>query len=481
MLLPIVAGAGLLISGCSDRRKRQIYVASVVAVNMLITLGVIFFGPKEELTLIRFSEGMSLAFRVDGLSSVFGTMVSVLWTVTTFYSFEYMKHEGKETKFFSFFTMSFGVVVGLSFAANMLTFYLFYELLTLATLPLVMHAMDDKARSAGKKYLIYSMSGAAFAFIAMIFISQFGSLDFVMGGTLAAEKISGYKDVLLTVYLLGFMGFGVKAAVFPLHGWLPSASVAPTPVSALLHAVAVVKAGVFAIIRLTYYCFGTEFLYGTWVQYVVMGVVIFTIVFGSTMALRTSHFKRRLAYSTVSNLSYILFGVVLMTPAGLVGGLIHMIFHAVIKITLFFCAGAVLYKTHHEYVYTLEGFGKAMPVTMLTFAISSLGLIGVPPFAGFTSKWQLATAAVETGNPLAYVGIAALIISALLTALYLLSVVITAYFPKKDFRLEQVKDVADPNRLMTVPLTLLTAASVVLAVFPAPLINIFQQIAAGLF
>ncbi len=373
------------------------------------------------------------------------------------------------------------MIVGVAFSDNFLTLYLFYELLTLATLPLVMHSMDGKARYAGKKYLIYSLSGAAFAFIAMIFLLSYGStLDFIFGGVLDPAKTGGREALLQTVFVLGFFGFGVKAAVFPFHGWLPDASVAPTPVSALLHAVAVVKAGVFAVIRLTYYGFGCDFLRGSWAQTVVMAATAFTIVYGSAMALRTPHLKRRLAYSTVSNLSYILFSVTLMTPAGLVGGLSHMVFHAVIKITLFFCAGAIIYKTHREYVYELEGFGRSMPVTMAAFTIASLGLMGIPPLAGFVSKWNIATAAVDTGSPLAWAGVAALIISALLTALYLMAVVIRAYFPGKGFDPTSVKEVKDPNRLMTVPLIVLSVVSILLGLCASPLLAAFEKIAAGL-
>lgn len=481
VLFPILAGAAELVFHFKSRRAREVYVAAAVLVNAAAALVLIALAPEAPFVFLRFDNKMELALRVDGLSLVFGAMVSVLWPISTFYSFEYMKHEGRENKFFGWFTMSFGVVMGIAFSANLLTLYLFYELLTLATLPLVMHSMDEKALYAGKKYLLYSMSGAAFVFIGMVMILRYGtSLDFAMGGVLPAARIAGSENLLRLGYVLAFLGFGVKAAVFPLHGWLPAASVAPTPVSALLHAVAVVKAGVFAIIRLTYYSFGTELLRGSWAQDLVMLFTLVTILFGSSMALRTPHLKRRLAYSTVSNLSYILFGVTLMTPAGLTGGLLHMVFHAVIKITLFFAAGAILYKTHREYVYELEGFGRAMPVTMGAFTLSSLALMGVPPLAGFTSKWSLGTAAVEAGTPLALAGAAALIVSALLTALYLMQVVVKAYFPGKGFVRDRVKDVADPNGLMTVPFFLLMILLLLLSLYPAPLVTLFGWIAGGL-
>lgn len=481
VLFPILAGAAELLLNFKSRRAREVYVAAAVLLNTVFALLLVFFAPDGAFVFLRLSDKLEFAFRADGLAAVFASMVSVLWPISTFYSFEYMKHEGKENKFFGWFTMTFGVVVGIAFSANLLTLYLFYELLTLATLPLVMHSMDPKALYAGKKYLLYSMSGAALVFIGMVIVLSFGSsLDFSMGGAFSSAGTAGRENLLRAGYVLAFLGFGVKAAVFPLHGWLPSASVAPTPVSALLHAVAVVKAGVFAIIRLTYYSYGTELLRGSWAQNLVMAFTIVTIVFGSSMALRTPHLKRRLAYSTVSNLSYILFGVTLMTPAGLTGGLLHMIFHAVIKITLFFAAGAILYKTHREYVYELEGFGRAMPVTMGAFTISSLALMGIPPLAGFTSKWSLGTAAMEAGTPLAFAGAAALIVSALLTALYLIQVVVKAYFPSKGFSRERVKDVHDPNALMTVPFAALMLLLLILSLYPAPLVRLFGWIAGGL-
>ena len=280
---------------------------------------------------------------------------------------------------------------------------------------------------------------------------------------------------------MAFFGFGVKAAVFPFWRWLPKASVAPTPVTALLHAVAVVKSGIFAIIRLTYYSFGTTFLVGTWAQTVMLVFAAITIVFGSTVALRTPHVKRRFAYSTVSNLSYIIFGIAIMTPAGLAAGLLHMVYHAVIKITLFFTAGAILYKTHREYLYEMEGFGRLMPITFATMTITGLGLIGVPPFAGFHSKWALATAAVDSGNSMTYIGIVALILSALLTALYIFQVVIRAYFPRnKEYPEGYYEHVHDPNLYMTGTLIILAVVSVIIGFYPEPLIEILKNVAVGL-
>lgn len=474
VIFPVLAGAGLLCFPIKERKKLYQWVASIIILNALLALFAIVHCKGQVFELYKFTKVLDFVFRIDGLSALFGAMVSILWVLTTFYAFEYMKHEGFEQRFFSYFTMAFGVVLGIAFAGNMFTLYVFYEFLTLSTIPLVMHAMDGKARYAGKVYIIYMMIGASLAFIGFIFICMYGGNTlFTLGGTLNPELVKGNEDMLRFVFLLTFLGFGVKAAIFPFSKWLPTASVAPTPVTALLHAVAVVKSGVFAIIRLTYFAFGTGIIKGSWEQSLLMILAMITILYGSTMALRTPHVKRRFAYSTISNLSYIIFGVTLCTPAGLAAALLHMIFHAVIKITLFFGAGAILYKTHKEYMYEMAGLGKKMPIIFACIGIASLGLIGVPPFAGFFSKWALAEAAVATGNPLAYAGTAVLIISALLTALYCISLLAKAYFPAN----EEKSVGEDPNGFMTVPMIILAIVSVVIAVYPQPLMNIINAIA----
>lgn len=482
VIFPIIAGVALLPVKFKNRKQREVWVLSITIINTIFALYAIYFADAGVVTLFRFSERLSLTLHVDGLSKVFGTMVSVLWVITTVYAFEYMTHEGREDKFFAFFTMTYGVVLGVAFSGNFLTMYLFYEFLTLATLPLVMHAMDDKARHAGKTYIFYMMFGAALAFIAFVFLYCYGDgLEFVYGGVLNRQLVAGNEYTLQIVFLAAFFGFGVKAAVLPFYRWLPKASVAPTPVTALLHAVAVVKSGVFAIVRLIYFSFGTEFLIGSWAQSVMLIAAAITIVFGSTLALRMPHIKRRFAYSTISNLSYIVFGAALMTPAGLTAGLLHMIYHAVIKITLFFTAGAILYKTHREYLYEVEGFGRLMPITFLSMALTGVSLVGVPPFAGFHSKWALATAAVQSGNPVAYIGIFALIISAVLTALYIFYIIVRAYFPRKREYPEGYYDhVSDPNYYMTVPLVILTIITVVIGLFPSNLLSILEKVATGI-
>jgi multicomponent Na+:H+ antiporter subunit D len=486
ILVPMLLGIGLLVIQPKDRKVRNTYImATVIATAVLsgacIVLTYLQGSDLLACILVRFSESFSISLRIDGVSMVYGAIVSALWPLITIYALDYMSHEGHESRFFGFWLIAFGVVLGIAYSEDFLSLYLFYELLTLTTLPLVMHAMDEKARYAGRKYLIYSLSGAAFAFIGIVFLLNYGvgHLNFTYGGVLDMNRVAGNEQTLLVVFVGAFFGFGVKAAIFPFHGWLPDASVAPTPVSALLHAVAVVKAGAFAVLRLIYFGYGAEFLRGTWAQTVVMGATIATIVYGSARALRTPHLKRRLAFSTVSNLSYILFALTLMSPAGLLGGLTHMVYHAVIKITMFCCAGAIIHKSGREYVYELENFGRVMPVVFITFTVSSFALIGLPPLGGFAGKWMISEGAVASGNPLAYVGIGALILSTLLTTLYLMTIVVRAYFPIGKLDAEALEMIHDPGKAMTVPLVLLTTAGMMLALCSDRVIGFLTLVAQG--
>lgn len=480
MLLPVLTGASLPLFRFKARRFREWYVILSVVLTSLLLLAVLLGGTAQSVTLLKLTQDFSISFRTDGLSKVFLGLIAFLWPLATVYAFEYIQHEGMEDKFFSFYTITYGITIGVASSANLITLYLFYELLTFATIPLIMHAMSKRAINASKKYLAYSVGGASMAFIGIVILYASGNrnLDFVNGGFVGLG--SGDNTMLYLAYMMMFLGFGVKSAVVPLHGWLPAAGVAPTPVTALLHAVAVVKAGVFAIMRTTYYCFGPDVLRGTWVQYVTMGLAIITILYGSAMALKEQHIKRRLAFSTISNLSYILFGVTLMNSAGFAGAMAHMVFHGLMKITLFLCAGAIMYQTHKEYVPELYGFGKKMPVTFLTFSVGSLALFGIPLLPGFISKWMLATAAMEAGSIVAYLGIGALLLSAALTAGYLLPVVVKAYAPGADFQLESVQSVKDPNWYMKAPLVILCIAMFILGLNSNVLTQLLEQIAAGL-
>lgn len=479
ILLPIFCGAFVPVLPFKNRKQMEVYIETAVVLNSVLVIWMLFHRPQEVFTMFRLTGNLSISFRLDGLGTVFAAIVSLLWPLASLYAFEYMEHEGHEKVFFMFYTMTYGITLGIALSDDILTMYCFYEMLTLVTLPLIMHTLSRNAILASRTYLYYSLGGAAFAFIGMTFILIYGdNSQFIPGGVLNLVKIGDRTNVLLLVYVLCFMGFSVKTAMWPFGAWLPKAGVAPTPVTALLHAVAVVKAGAFAAIRVTYYSFGTEFLRGTWAQKVLLVFVIFTIVYGCSRALKETHFKRRLAYSTMSNLSYILFGAVLMSPAGLVGALSHMIFHALMKISSFFCAGAVICKTEKNYIHQLDGLGRKMPVVFTVFTISGLALMGVPGLPGFISKWNLAKAAVLDGGTLAVLGMGALLVSALLTAIYMMTISVRAFFPGRDFDYSRLEGVKDPGIQMLLPLVVFSVAMVVLGLHSQPVITALTELAS---
>lgn len=482
IFLPIIGGVLTPLLPFQNRKTMMWYLETIVLATSALVWKLLLNGTTEVFHIIHFVEDLSISFKIDGMSMVFAGLVSLLWPLAVLYSFEYMEHEEREKIFFMFYSITYGITLGIAFASDLLSMYFFYELLTLSTVPLVLHTLKREAILAARKYLYYSIGGAAFAMIGLVFVLIYGvTCEFQMGGVLNMALIGDKKNLLLWVYLLAFMGFGVKAAIWPLSSWLPDAGVAPTPVTALLHAVAVVKAGVFAMIRLTYYSFGTSFLRGTWVQNVVMGFAMFTIVYGCSMALKETHIKRRLAWSTVSNLSYVIFGISIMTPLGLAGALCHLVFHAVMKINAFFCAGAFMQRTGKSYIYEMDGMGRKMPVVFGCFTVSALGLMGVPGLAGFISKWNLAGAAVESMNVQAYFGIACLLISALLTALYMMNAVIRAFLPKRDFDYGKLSGVSDPGWKMCLPLLVFSASILMLGIFSGPLVRFFRDIADGMY
>ena len=477
--LPILGSLLIPVVPFRNRKGMCLYIETLVLVTSLVVALLLVGGTTRVFEVVHFVSDLSISFKIDGLTMVFAGLIAVLWPLATLYAFEYMEHEKYEKPFFMFYTMTYGVTLGIAFASDMVTMYFFYELLTLVTVPLVLHALNRESILAVRRYLYYSIGGAAFALMGMIFLIIYGdTCEFTLGGVMSSAVLAKHGDLLLWIYFFSFMGFGVKAAVFPLSSWLPQAGVAPTPVTALLHAVAVVNAGAFAIMRLTYYSFGTEFLRGTWVQNAVMAIVMFTIVYGCSRAVKETHIKRRLAWSTVSNLSYILFGATIMTPLGLVGALSHFVFHGCMKMCSFLCAGAFMHQTGRHHVYEMDGMGKRMKVVFGCFTVSALGLMGVPGLAGFISKWNLTAAAVESGNTLAYGGIACLLLSALLTAIYMLSVVVRAYFPKSETETEAV---ADPGWRMCLPLLICGALVVIFGLFSEPLIAFFRDIALGIY
>ena len=477
ILLPSVAAILATLLPFRKRVHWEIFLESAVILNSILVWYLLLHHSDSTFLLAHFTGDLSISFKVDGMSMVFAGLVSALWPFATLYAFEYMTKEEHEKVFFLFYTITYGVTLGIALAANLLTMYFFYELLTLVTVPLVMHTLTREAILASRKYLYYSLGGAAFAFIGMIMIIVYGTTtEFVLVGILDPVKIGSRTNILLIVYVMAFIGFGVKAALCPFNSWLPQAGVAPTPVTALLHAVAVVKSGAFAILRLTYYSFGTDFLRGTWAQTTVMLLTMFTIVYGCSRAVKETHLKRRLAYSTISNLSYILFGAALMTPLGMAGALSHLVFHAVIKISSFFCAGAIIHQTERNYVHELDGMGYKMPCVFGIFTVSALALMGVPPLAGFISKWNLARAAVDSGNVIAYFGIACLLLSALLTAIYMLTITVRAFFPAKGFDYGTLEGIQDPNWKMLVPLFVFTFFIIAFGIYSQPLTDFFCEV-----
>ena len=482
ILLPVIGGVLIPLLPFKSRKMRCIYTEAVVIITSVIVGALVCNGTTVVFHVVRFVNNLTISFKIDGLTMVFAGLVAVLWPLATLYAFEYMEHDKNDKVFFMFFTMTFGVTLGIAFASDILTMYVFYELLTLVTVPLVMHTLTREAIHAVRKYLYFSIGGAAFAIMGMIFIIIYGdTCEFVLGGILNAAAMAEHPTMLLWVFLFTFMGFGVKAAIWPLSSWLPQAGVAPTPVTALLHAVAVVNAGAFAIMRITYYSFGIEFLSGTWVQTVCMIIAMFTIVYGCSRAVKESHIKRRLAWSTVSNLSYIIFGAVIMTPLGLVGALAHFVFHGFIKMCSFLCAGSFMHVTGKKRVYEMDGMGRRMKCVFACFTVSALGLMGVPGFAGFISKWNLTLAAVDSQNPVAYAGIICLMVSAILTALYMLGVVSRAYFPRKEFSYETIADVKDPTWRMCVPLVICAVCVILMGLCSQPLIDFFHDVALGVY
>ncbi len=498
VFLPIIGGMILLalrshMKGGREENLLSGYVEGLVIVNSLLVLSLLWQrgripdGEELSLVLFRLFGSLTVKFKIDKMGAVFAGLVSFLWPLATLYSFEYMKREERKGTFFAFYTMTYGVTLGIALAGNLVTLYLFYEMLTLVTFPLVLYPMTREAVRASRMYLYYSIGGAAFAFLGLVFVLSFsatGNTEFLPGGVLNLEMARGSRQVLLFIYVLAFFGFGVKAAMVPWHRWLPRAAVAPTPVTALLHAVAVVKSGAFAILRLTYFNFGTEFLRGSWAQWVVMTAALATIVFGSTMAVREAHWKRRLAYSTISNLSYILFGASMMSPLGLAAALSHLVTHAFMKICCFFCAGAVMHQTGKTYVYELDGLGKKMPMTFGCFTAASLSLMGIPLFAGFISKWNLGLAAFDCAGAakswLPYAGAAVLLYSALMTGIYMLTVVVRAYVPKKEEmgaqQQTEPETFHDPDWRMRFPLMVFVAAILVIGLHSAPLMSFLTAI-----
>ncbi|MGI6226338.1 MAG: monovalent cation/H+ antiporter subunit D family protein [Peptococcales bacterium] len=471
VLISLIAAVLILFTGEKNRNIREAWtlLAAFGKVAIVLSMLPIVLGGKViEIAPIHVAYGINLQLRVDTAGMLFAALASILWVFTSFYSIGYMRgnNEKYQTGYFASFAVCLSATMGIAFAANLLTFFVFYEILTIATYPLVIHKRNEEAIRSGRKYLAYTLISGQLFLIAIIWTYiQAGHGDFQGGGFLTLEH--GSVGMLQLMFFLMTVGAAVKAGVMPLHGWLPDAMVAPTPVSALLHAVAVVKAGAFGILRVVGYVYGPELLGQIGAANVLAWVAAFTIIASSLIAMNQDNLKRRLAFSTVGQLSYVVLGVTLLTPLGFLGGMYHIIAHAFMKITLFFCAGAIYVTTHKENISEMHGIGRQMPITIATFTIASLGIAGVPFIIGFISKWNIALGALQGGYGL-YVAV--LIASAMLSASYLLPLGYLGFFKKS----EQYPKYGEARLDMLVPIMITATFSIVLGIFPNFGVNFYD-------
>lgn len=477
---PIVSGLYLLVRKEFPKRGMLLWTAGICLALAAAFLGLALRqGGGETYTLWRLTAALSLEMHIDRLGIFFSVFATIIYLCAGLFSFAYMAHEEHEKRYYGFYLIVLGVLYALCFAGNLITFYLFFELLTLSSVSLVLHKGSHEAVMAGLKYLFYSLCGAYMALFGLYFVQRYGNtLSFTPGGVLG-DAVSGHTELLLFVAFLMLVGFGVKAGMFPMHAWLPAAHpVAPAPASAVLSAV-IVKAGVLALIRVVYYIFGSGFLRGTWVQSVWMTLALLTVFMGSMLAYREDVLKKRLAYSTVSQVSYILFGLAVMNDTGITGGLMQMLSHGFVKAALFLCAGAIIFQTGKTRVSELKGIGKEMPVLMWCYTIASLGLIGIPPTGGFVSKWYLAAGSLSGGmRGFSWIGPAILLLSALLTAGYLLPITVQGFFPGDDYNYQALER-REPSAFMNLPVILLTALSVVLGIWPGMIMSYLAEMITG--
>ena len=470
-VLVSLAAVPLIILSSKRPNLREFWTVAAGLVKFGLVLSLIplaLKGGTTALDLFEIAPGVHLALRADPFGVFFAVIASGLWIFTSFYSIGYMRglDEHKQTRYFSYFAVCLSTTVGIAFSANLFTFIIFYEILTVATYPLVIHKETKTAIHAGRKYLAYTLTAGVFLIAAAAWTySLTGSLDFTPGGLLKDLGLTAGTAVPLFAVFL--MGVGVKASIMPLHGWLPTAMAAPTPVSALLHAVAVVKSGVFGVIRVVAFIFGPELMKEHGLNIILSIFAATTIILGSLLALKQDNLKRRLAYSTIAHLSYIVLGAGLVGTTALMGGMLHIAFHATMKITLFFCAGAIYVNLHRENISELNGIGKVMPWTMGAFAVGAVGLAGIPPVNGFISKWYLGAGAVETGQ---IIFVAVLVLSGILNAAYFFPIVQRAFFRRG----QGLKDHKEASPFMVVPLVVTAVLSVLFGLYPDLFFKFYQ-------
>ncbi len=467
ILAPLI-GAGLVMANGKRPNLRET-ISFLAAATLFVTVAsmvpAVLDGKRLHFTVFELLPGLSISLRADALSMVFAVSASFLWMVTVFYSAGYMRglEEHAQTRFNTCFALALFGAIGCAFSDNLLTLYLFYEIVSICTYPLVAHHQDEEGYEGGKKYIAYltaTAKGLVLPAMVIIYVLS-GTLDFANNIHTGIIPPTVHHGLIAALYACCILGFA-KNGVMPFHNWLPSAMVAPTPVSALLHAVAVVKVGVFSTVRVMLYVFGVDLMHSLNLGLPTAYFVSITIIVGSIVALSKDNLKARLAYSTVSQLSYIILGVALLTPAGIEGGLIHIANHAFSKITLFFCAGAIYVATHKKNISEMNGLGRAMPLTFGAFALASLSMIGAPPVAGFVTKWYLVNGAWDAGS----IGIIiVLLVSTLLNAAYFAPVIYQGFFGKPS-ETDLKHNYTEAHPAMVVPLSITAVISVLIGLYP---------------
>ena len=466
ILFPIIGG---LLAAClplGKDRDRRCFYGLVMAGSDLVCLLAMVYG--QEIQLAALSDRVVLALGFDSFGRFFLAAVMILYTAVCFYSFEYMKMEKRGETFAAFFFISFAAMVSVCAARNLLTMYFSFEMATLSTVPLVLHERTKEAVRAGMKYLFYSVAGALMGLMSLFFVYYFseGSGTFVPGGFVDPQAVAGREPLFLAMVFVGIVGFGTKAGMFPMHGWLPTAHpIAPAPASSLLSGI-IAKAGILCVGRLVYYAVGPDLLRGSWVQYAWMILALLTVLMGSTMAFCEKNLKKRLAYSTVSQLSYMMLGMALLSRQGLEGALIHALSHSAAKGCLFLAAGAFIYYAGIRQVKDLRGIGRQMPLVVWAFMLAALSLVGIPPMGGYLSKWKICLAALEGAPGLfAWLIPLVLLVSALLTAGYLFPLVIDGFFPGRDFHGEEGYQGGRASLVMTIPMLALCGSALAAGLF----------------